>query len=601
MGDPVRATLNGEKIHVSDWKAAHDEYEYVMTIPAKNDPQGRPIGALILPSIVRNQMQAHPDLYYLLVREAQHLGIRVPQEKVESVLTKEITLPANFTLDDETALRQAITHLLAIDTSLLRAVTPIKISQPLREQFLAQRYQAIKVKIAEFDVSEFKPLTPAPTTQQVQDQFTTYGNKDPQAPDPHNTFAFGYRLPNRVKFQWIELRRSDLLNAAKAIHSAYDWDVEAQKYYRLNPQEFPTTAPTSQPIVTKNSAERPFNEVHQQILDKLQNAEADRLESAILARMTSLMNADYSEYKANPISPPKTSLDAPYADYSYLEKLAARIQSEFKILPAVVSMGDYKTQKQIADTGLGKASVNSTDAATYLTTQIEPLAPADMKSRTLKLLQPSPTMRDDAGNVYIARVLDAQAARMPGNIADVKPEIENDLRTASAFKLASDAARRLASAAHQSDLEKAAALAGRKTISAGPFSPARMEIPGYSLPPESTMQFIYSTSGLLQTDPRSTPHPLTVVELPRVGKVDVVELQDVIPAFNPNDKVQMAEISTSLDEEIMQRYASQFLQKWFDYDQIAERLNYHVDESSMKLQKNPTPSNEPPPQPSPFQ
>ncbi len=326
------------------------------------------------------------------------------------------------------------------------------------------------MKLAEFDAADFKSIASPPTTQQVQDQFTTFGNKDPQALDARNTFGFGYRLPNRVKYQWIEIRRGDVLSAAKAVHSDYDWDVAAQKYYRTNQAEFPSTAPASQPVVGANPGIRPFNEVHQQILDKLQNAEADRLESAILARVTSLMNADYSEFKKQTDAPPKTSFGVAFSDYAYLEKLAGQIQSEFKILPAVVSMGDYKTQPQIAETAIGKAQVNSTDAATYLTTEIEPLVSEDQKSRASTRKQPSPAMRDDAGNVYIARVSDAQAARMPGSLADVHDQIDSDLKTVQAYSLARDAARGLATAAQKSGLEKASALANRKVIAVGPYS-----------------------------------------------------------------------------------------------------------------------------------
>ncbi len=81
----------------------------------------------------------------------------------------------------------------------------------------------------------------------------------------------------------------------------------------------------------------------------------------------------------------------------------------------------------------------------------------------------------------------------------------------------------------------------------------------------------------------------------------MVELEDIIPIVNTNNPTVLAELSASIDDEIEQRYSVSLLEKWLTYDQIAERLDYHVDESGMRVGKQPTPAAEPTPTQSPFQ
>src|SRR5207247_1415583 len=89
-----------------------------------------------------------------------------------------------------------------------RASTVIKISDPLRKHSAAQELQSISLNVVDIPAADFAKNVPPPTTQQLTEQFNKYADFLPgRIDDQKNPHGFGYRYPNRVKLQYIEVNR----------------------------------------------------------------------------------------------------------------------------------------------------------------------------------------------------------------------------------------------------------------------------------------------------------------------------------------------------------------------------------------------------------
>jgi hypothetical protein len=122
-----------------------------------------------------------------------------------------------------------------------------------------------------------------------------------------------------------------------------------------------------------------------------------------------------------------------FASFSYLEQLAADVQKQLGVLPAVTS----KSEQWLSSDDLGKLPgigsahrpSNGQSFPNYVLQSAEPLMPVPSKadeSAVLSLLEPSQPLEDADGNVYLFRLTDAQPAQAPQGLADVRDQVEAD-------------------------------------------------------------------------------------------------------------------------------------------------------------------------------
>jgi len=572
--DAIRGTIAGKKVRNSDVERAFREYEYLaqsVAVKNPNNPTERTTvaHALLSPPAI-HEIETHRDMYYLLLQDSQRMGVQISNDRVQEFLLNYIEIPPSLTADEEVYLRNSIAHLLGIREAFSRALSTIKISAPMRDHRLAEEAQSMTLKLVEFSVAEFRDKVPAPTPQQIDEQFTTYGNKDAENPEAANKFGFGYRYPNRVKLQYIELKHDDVKKAIQASRSAYDWDVAAQKYYRLNPTQY--AAPTTQPSL------KPFAQVHQEILDSMQDQEAQLRTQQMISAINSAIQTDYAAYVKDPKA--ASSVGPSYASFEYLQALASKMQKDFGVLPTIASISEGQSPKGLAKLpGIGAATVNGVNVSTYLMSRLEPLVAPEQRDRALKIMQPTPLIQDDSHNLYIARATEAVPARMAADKKEILPQMEADIRAAEAFKMARTNAEQFEASAAKSTFESAAAPSGRKVIVTGPCSIGMPMIPNYPLDETAIPSFMQQVIALINSDPKTGPHPMTIIELPRQGKVIAAQLNELKPMFDPSLLYTM---DSQINQSLTRSMANPFFQSWFNYDELSARVDYKLDEGAKK-------------------
>jgi hypothetical protein len=606
-GNKVVGYLGNQKLYSQDKMSARQSWELLEK--QRIDMQGHSLGFALLGPNAAAQITLHPDLFPLLIQEAQQMGVAVSKDEVETVVSNALR-----GMDDEDRLdhfRRAIADALMVQNAFKRAASVVKVSEPLKREILATYMQGISVNLVEFDAAKFKAKVPAPTTQQLTEQFdkfkdTIKGNADPKT----NPFGVGYKYPNRVKLQYIQIPRLEVRRVVEASRDARRWDVDSYKYYSQHQGEFATTQPASQPAnqafsldtIKKSATTRPFEEVKGDIKNQLISAETEKLQAAIYEKISSTLGGDYMAYKSaagtgattQPANAPApvSSLKVPYNTFDYLKALAAEIQSLHKVLPTVVSLNDrYVTPEEaVKIQGLGDARVGQEDFGTFLESSVSAFVPSERSgdSDILHKMQPSSPLRDTLGNIYIIRMTDADPSHAPATLAEVQDRVRDDWVSAEAYRLARSPADKLLGESKVNGLKSAAAQSALPVITTGVFTNRpNAQIGNYTLPDDGKAQFIEGAFKLLSTPPAHPGgQPVRVVEMPTVGKLAVTELASVAPLWNQQNKYAFADQASN---DLAQQQVRLFMQSWFDWNSAVARLQYRAVEVDNKEPQGPSP------------
>jgi hypothetical protein len=631
MFEPNRNALMGhlgdEVIYADKVRQAQLEWDALkrIYIPSR-DPQQRwqPVWTALFPpqlfsTSVMEQIDQHPAMYYLLQREAKRMGAQPNEQAMQQLLEMSATptadgriVPLNQADDDRVDLLKAsLANLLLVQNAFEHQVDLIKLSQPVKQYELATQAQQISVDLVEFKQADFANRVPAPTPQQLDEQFNKYADNAAGSTTASNPFGFGYRYPNRVKLQYLAVPREDVKKVVKAQKD--DWEPEAWRFYLEHPGQFqstpstqPTTTastqasskPTTAAVASTQPTTRPFAEVHDEALNAVLNPKIDALQTEIINKIKARLAQDWTSYhnatgstpattqtaSATTKPAPKTTYGVPYDSYEYLQKLAADIQKQTGILPTVASIADtFKGEKELeALPGIGAATQEFLPFAVYATVLAEPFMPAGQKSdRSIALWQPSQVLRDDRTTDYIFRLTAAEKAHKPAARAEVAAAVEADWKKAQAYELAKAQAKQVMESAAKSNLSNAAVGAGKLVVSTGLFANRpSAEVPNYQLDPALKSSFLEQAFDLLTVAAKEkNPHAMGLIGLPGGGKVLLAQLQDVRPAWRNEEN--MAMLSDMFTQEIVRDMVVNIYNHWFDYDSLTNRLNYR-DETQKK-------------------
>lgn len=643
MENPVIGTMGEEgdvELHAEQLRMAHDEFELLaryVSLPRPN--QNVSILRGYFSPFALNQIDQHPEMYLLLQQEARRMGINPDIDQVETIMRNQVQLgPANRHLAGE--IRQAVENFVRVIGAYSRAASTVKVSQPLRRYAVAEEWQQIKVDLVEFRAGDFAADVPAPTEQQLREQYEKYKDVEPAAEsavavEREDGGRFGYRLPDRVKIQSIEIPINAVRQVVESRRSDYEWEVEAYKYYSKNPKEFPSTQPASQGAQQNTAAEsaasgltlgattrpssaaattapttRPFDEVRRDIVDRLVTAETQKLALAIQAQLQAMLANDFvarQQQQQRQQQPASTAPSAggaansTFESHEYLQKLAAAIEKQFGVLPIVTTRADtfLGAQELSKLPGISNSSANQTPFAEMVMSRAaSALAPSSQpaaanRSQRFELYQPSPALTDFAGNVYFFRVTDAQPAH-PAPFEEVAQQVERDWREMQAIKKARAAAESLMQSARESGgLASAAKQAGRGLVTTGAFvNRPGANVPNYALPADSSASFLFQAFELLteaQADGGSggSDHPMRIISLPGTQRVIVAQLNEVEPIW---DQQSYAVFDLRTGQELSRVYEQAFQSDWYAYDNVKRRLNYQSREREGAEQRPAQPS-----------
>jgi hypothetical protein len=343
------------------------------------------------------RLDASSELFHLLTREAEEMGVFVSNDEIQNVLRNVPHDPDTLDSSYDQRAADAVRSLLLVTNAADQAAGAAKVSRPFRDLMLASRQQ-MSLNLVSFNARDYLARLPvwsdADKASKMTAQFEKYKNLEP-ATRPADDFSFGYKVPNQAQIQYIELPGDAM---KKAVVSKIT-DVDVRKYFYQHIDQFAATQPASQPATApatgpsttqtasatapSTSPVKRFETFQDEALKRLTEERTLKLVQDVLADINTQMNADYAAFKASigaagsnattapSIAPevlaklPPTSLGVPYTSYEYLQKLALRTQVRFGVVPITHEDRGLRTDAQIAaDESIAKASFEGLDLLT---------------------------------------------------------------------------------------------------------------------------------------------------------------------------------------------------------------------------------------------
>jgi hypothetical protein len=599
LANHVVATIyGGEKLTARDTTVARQEWDLlrhhvgVTTQNQQGEDQQENLAEATLGPVVVQQMDASPNSFLLLIKEAQHLGVYVSTDQYQTELGAGILGLPDETDSNYDLSRQAVHDLLLVKDLVDRLADDIKVSQPRQLRILALFQEEVSLQFAQLSVQPNMAATTQPTDQQVTDSYQLYKSVLPGQITDSNPLGFGYCLPDRVKMEYIGFNRADLLRYVKGSKPAIEWETLARRLYRTHTADFPvpTAGPSSQPVFTVGTPEWENlpPEVAAKVFDQVYDTATNELAKKIVDRMTDETASDWAVYQedvSKGVAPPLAPVGAVFNSPDYIRKLAASLQNEIGPMPSLgLIENGFKSADDLAlleDIGPSVQAEGLTFAhyATEAGDQFKP-AQALPQSARLALWQPSLPVYSGAATsptgVYIFR-LTAMDPSHPMSLDDCKAQVSDDLRLAQAWKATLDQANKLLDQAKHIGVEAAVHdVVPRPTVVSSDFfsintAGANDQIPGLPLKPgwatalarSAADQLLHAVSG---------ERSAAVVKFPADRCVALVELKGV--KANWMDDSDRMTRQTMLAAEDRNAESTNFLQQWVSYDALVKRTQY---------------------------
>jgi hypothetical protein len=180
--------------------------------------------------------------WILLCNEAQTAGIRISNEEVGQLLERLIpqlfegrtyaqvvpSMMNRFGVPEDTILT-TFGKLIAVlqYSQVVSSVENVTASQI--KHMASSESESLNAEFVQFKASYFANKAEVPPDETVKEQFNRYKDNFPGEVSESNPYGFGYRLPNRIQFDYIALKLPDVASIAKP-----PTEEEAEQYYQQN-------------------------------------------------------------------------------------------------------------------------------------------------------------------------------------------------------------------------------------------------------------------------------------------------------------------------------------------------------------------------------
>lgn len=270
--DPVVGSIGDRDVRLSELENAGWLFDYASVSLRVPGEQGQFVP---LPSDMfgpyAQLLDEEPELFLLLLEESRRQGLRMPEEEVAAFLEERdvhvlVDDPAS---PDSQSLRplsevpgqqirqQVITAasaLLDVQQNALRYLDMVKISQPVLDFHFALQHQQVALDTIVVSADAFLPDVEQPAQEAIEAHFEEYKDELAGQVTPENPFGFGYRLPDRIKFQYIILPQDAVereLARTLADQSLREREQALYRYWSGNRARFPVPpgAPATQPAL----------------------------------------------------------------------------------------------------------------------------------------------------------------------------------------------------------------------------------------------------------------------------------------------------------------------------------------------------------------
>lgn len=402
------------------------------------------LGAIGSPILTSLNLKEDPGHWYLLVREANAAGLIGPPADGERLLTARVA--GQKDVDPQLLVRQLMgasglsrnetLQALSNEAGVLRLVSlvggagsgrisPARLRQEAARRLLAVSGQVMLIDAATCSVPGSAPLAP-PSEKQLEDQLTKYGG----LPAGSGEKGFGYQIPSRVRYEWLSIPSASVTAAVE--RSPLLSNIELRKYFLENEAQF----------VGANAAIASSKPSFEQY--------AEAVRAALLAKLTAEKSDEIAKYATDRLSMPLRGLPrkggyvelpgdwaAQQVPFAVLAKdIAQRFDlTEPTVIPASEAWSSLEEVGAVP--GLGAATSSAFGGRGVRPAELV-AALKEFGGHATLVAQAGiafPVFKAPSGDLFIARVTEAQAAHAPTTIAEAREALERDVRRVEIFAI----------------------------------------------------------------------------------------------------------------------------------------------------------------------
>ena len=383
-----------------------------------------------------------PGYWYLLVKEANASGLIPPQQETLRELSMmqmpDGVTPEGFVASlasrgqtsQETVLK-TLSNLTGVRRLIALVASSGRISDERLRRAAAEMTMAMDGDVVVLDAGKIAGIdAPAPEAAALEAHLKAHGNTEKGQGEK----GFGYRLPNRLKLEWIVIPSAAI--KAKLEQSPALSNVELRKYWLEHESEFQTKAELS-PVAIKGPVtfDTQRDAVRERVLGQLLDAEL----AAISKFATDRVQMDL---RSVPSAGGYWTLPADWSSKAItMAALGQELAQRFGIdAPSVQTSGEGWLQIEdiAAIPGIGTASSKRVGASDVKVQQLAGALKEFGGSPTLPTQRgvAFPTLADPTSrDLFVVRVTDAQPARAATTVDEVRADLEADLKRVAVYDI----------------------------------------------------------------------------------------------------------------------------------------------------------------------
>jgi hypothetical protein len=381
------------------------------------------------------------DIFWILLREeAQSAGIYVSNQEVGEMLGRIIPQMfdgvtyaqmmqnwiSRYGMPEDDILRtyakliavlqygQVISSMQSVTTSQVRHMA-------------GSEAEGLDAEYVQLEASTFADKQQTPAADALTKQFDQYKANIPGDASESNPFGFGYRLPNRVQFEYIAVKLSDV---AGTIKQPTDEDVE--QYYQQNrARQFTQRVPSdpndpNSPVIDKV---RSFVEVADEIMSQLRRQRITTKAEQILTEARNLADVELPRATGDGNEPTIQQLQEKAGGYA---RIAQDLSTKYSLplhngTTGLLSAVDIRNDRYLRRMALANYGSNPVPLSMVLfslkafgddATILQSFSPATLYSSIGPAKDPASATASDVSSqiMLLARVVDAQPDAAPANI-----------------------------------------------------------------------------------------------------------------------------------------------------------------------------------------
>ncbi len=386
--------------------------------------------------------QYPPSIYWvLLTKEAQEAGIKTSVERAKEQL--EVIIPRIFqgrtysqvigAIEKQDRLSEGqVLEAFADMSSIINYCGVVCLTENVTiPQILHQaniHRETLDVNYVVVEAAAFKDESFKPEANKVAEQFAKYKGYFAGEPDKDNPYGFGYKLPERVSFEYIAVRLDDVAATIKPLTQQ-----ETEDYYQQHSSQPPIAYkdyaepndPNSGVVIKTHS----YAEVASQLSKRLYQERVDSKAEKILADAKSLTEINLSGMDAEQGKLTDEQFKKAAVDYA---KVAAELTEKYKVKvyagrTGLLGVSDIQGDKNFSTLYVGGAGVAEASLVRALFSieqlKVSELGPMDIKTPRLHEnigpLRDAQEMSADGykgRNMMLVRVVAAEKAAEPKSI-----------------------------------------------------------------------------------------------------------------------------------------------------------------------------------------